>query len=308
MQEISTDRQSTSIQRRREMQEISSDRQSTSTSTSGEERLTRTVPDTSVGELRLKQSLLILCSLTAVSSVHYKIGDPRTLEDLLEREEDAWLPRVGTEDYKGLLSDAPTDQIISWSACASAFESAFESAFPFAEDHHRRPADGQINIDIAELRDQLRHYLEEMSRLQAVGVVDDDDDCRQRIRTGAVTTEAGAEAAAGPETGAETRAETGAGTGLVRRRRRRSSSSEKPQPGLNWKMRLWLVLFSCAVIPPMEAGGQLSSALWDTERLDLPQLAKFLSTSPLFRDPLIAAELEDWIGKLKGLFCGGHGH
>ncbi|KAK7897088.1 hypothetical protein LTR67_004977, partial [Exophiala xenobiotica] len=297
MQETSTDRQSTSIQRRKEMQEISTDRQSTSTS--GEETLTRTVPDTSVGELRLKQSLLILCSLTAVSSVHYKIGDPRTLEDLLEREEDAWLPRVGTEDYKGLLSDAPTEQVISWSGCAAAFESAFPFSFP--EGDHHRPVDGQeINIDIAELRDQLRHYLEEMCRLQVAGI-DDDDNCPQRTGTVTVTAEAGAEAeaAAGPETGAE----IGPETGLVRRRRRCSSSSEKPQSRLNWKMSLWLVLFSCAVIPPMEAGGQLSSALWDTERLDLPQLAKFLSTSPLFRDPLTATELEDWIGKLKGLFC-----
>ncbi|KAK5304825.1 hypothetical protein LTR99_003891 [Exophiala xenobiotica] len=293
------------------MQEISSDRQSTSTSTSGEERLTRTVPDTSAGELKLKQSLLILCSLTAVSSVHYKIGDPRTLEDLLEREEDAWLPRVGTEDYKGLLSDAPTDQIISWSGCASAFESAFPFSFP--EDDHHRPSDGQqINIDIAELRDQLRHYLEEMSRIQVVD--NDDDDCLQRTGTGTVTAEAGAAAAAaaaaaaGPETGAETGPETGAETGLVRRRGRCSSSSDRPQSRLNWKMSLWLVLFSCAVIPPIEAGGQLSSALWDTERLDLPQLAKFLSTSPLFRGPITAMELEDWIGKLKGLFCGGQGH
>jgi hypothetical protein len=275
------------------MQETS-DRQSISTS--GEERLNRTVPDTSAGELKLKQSLLILCSLTAVSSVHYRIGDPRTLEDLLEREEGAWLPRVGTEDYKGLLSDAPTEQIISWSGCAAAFESAFESAFPFPfpEDDHHRPSGGQVNISIAELRDQLRHGLEEMSRLQAVGVVVVDDDYRQRIGTVTVTTEAGADAEKG--------------AGLVRRRRRCSSSSDRPQSRLNWKMSLWLVLFSCAVIPPMEAGGQLSSALWDTERLDLPQLAKFLSTSPLFRDPLTAAELEDWIGKLKGLFCGEHGH
>jgi hypothetical protein len=273
-------------EKRREMQEISSDRQSVITS--GEERLTRTVPDTSTGELKLKQSLLILCSLTAVSSVHYKIGDPRTLEDLLEREEDAWLPRVGTEDYMGLLSDAPTEQIISWSGCASAFEWAFPFSFP--EDDHHRPADGQINISIAELRDQLRHDLVEMSRLQVAGV-DEDDGCPQRT---------------GP--GAEAEADTEAGTGLVRRRRRCSSSPDRPQSHLNWKMSLWLVLFSCAVIPPMEAGGQLTSALWDTERLDLPQLAKFLSTSPLFRDPLTAAELEDWIGKLKGLFCGGHGH
>ncbi|KAK5453576.1 hypothetical protein LTS15_006762 [Exophiala xenobiotica] len=275
------------------MQEISTDRQSISTS--GEETLTRTATET--GELKLKQSLLILCSLTAVSSVHYKIGDPRTLEDLLEREEDAWLPRVGTEDYRGLLSDAPTEQIISWSGCASAFE----SAFPFAEDHHRRPSDGhEIIIDIVELRDQLRHDLEEMSRLQVAGA--DDDGCRQRIGTVTMTTEAGAEAGAKAGAEAETR--------LVRRRRRCSSSSDRPQSRLNWKMSVWLVLFSCAVVvPPMEAEGQgqLSLSLWDTERLDLPQLAKFLSTSPLFRDPLTAAELEDWIGKLKGLFCGEHG-
>ncbi len=214
-------------------------------STSGEqESLTSTT-----GELTLKQSLLILCSLTAVSSVHYKIGDPRSLEDFLEREEDAWLPKVGTEDYKG-LQDERTEQMISWNGCASAFDLAFPDG-PF---------------DIEELRSQLRHNLEEMSQLQhnfeEMSQLQVADDCPPPVTATTL-----------------------------------DQSTSRP---FHWKMSLWLVLFSCAVIP----SGQLSSTFWDTERLDLQQLAKFLSTSPLFRDPLTATKLEDWIGKLKFLFCG----
>ncbi|EXJ82299.1 hypothetical protein A1O3_06112 [Capronia epimyces CBS 606.96] len=189
-------------------------------------------------EHTISQSLLILCCLTAVSSLHYEIGDTRSLEDFLQREEDAWWPRVGTEDYNG-LQDAQTEQIISWEGCTAAFESTFAQ--------HDGPT-------FHELRSQLRHILEEIGQL----------------------------ATWPPQP---------AFAGL------RQLTSKH----FDWKMSLWLVLFSCATTP---ATSRLSAEFWNTQQHDLQQLAMFLNTSPLFRTPLTVNDLKDWIEKLELVFCG----
>lgn len=187
-------------------------------------------------ERKLRQGLLILSCLIAVSGVHFENGDTRWLEDLLQREEDAWSPRVGSEDYWD-LKDARTRQSGSWHGCASAFASTFPGRHP----------------KYPELRSQLRHALEEMSLLT--------DWPQQKLSRGL-----------------------------------RQYTWEH----FDWKMSLWLVLFSCAV--PFT--WPCSSKIWETQRHDLQQLASFLTTSSLFENEnLTTTLLEDWIQKLASLFC-----
>lgn len=55
---------------------------------------------TTMTNLKLQQCLLILGSISTLRGFHYEFGDMRLLEDLVQREKEAWLPRVGTEDYE----------------------------------------------------------------------------------------------------------------------------------------------------------------------------------------------------------------
>jgi len=111
---------------------------------------------TTMLDLKLKQSLLILGSLSTLRGFHYEFGDMRLLEDLVQRDLEAWLPRVGTEDY-GEFQDAQTAHSNSWKALTSEFVSVFPGAFPKDEEALKTLA--------CQLRSQLRHTLERMSQL-----------------------------------------------------------------------------------------------------------------------------------------------
>lgn len=111
---------------------------------------------TTTVDLKLKQCSLILSSLSILHGFHYEFGDPRLLEDLVQREKEAWLPRVGTEDHEN-FQDAQTDHSISWEGLASEFVSAFPGACPKDAESRKTLA--------CQLRSQLGHNLERMSQL-----------------------------------------------------------------------------------------------------------------------------------------------
>ncbi len=109
----------------------------------------------------MRQSLLILGLLSTLCGFHYEFGDPRLLEDLVQREEEAWFPRVGTEDYEK-FQDARTDHSISW----KAFTSDFVSTFP-----HALPRGPELPEPLQRLEDRLRSQLRD--DLQRIGQLED---------------------------------------------------------------------------------------------------------------------------------------
>lgn len=111
---------------------------------------------TTMVDLKLKQSLLILSSLSTLQGFHYEHGDTRLLEDLVQRDMEAWHPRVGTEDYED-FQDAQTNHSISWESLTSDFVSAFSGVFPQIAEAQKTLA--------CQLRSQLGHNLEQMSQL-----------------------------------------------------------------------------------------------------------------------------------------------
>ncbi|KAK6362432.1 hypothetical protein LTS17_012868 [Exophiala oligosperma] len=111
---------------------------------------------TTMVDLKLKQSLLILSSLSTLQGFHYEHGDTRLLEDLVQRDMEAWHTRVGTEDYEE-FQDAQTNHSISWESLTSDFVTAFPEVLP-------KDAEAQKTLAY-QLRSQLRHNLEQMSQL-----------------------------------------------------------------------------------------------------------------------------------------------
>ncbi|KAK6362472.1 hypothetical protein LTS17_012826 [Exophiala oligosperma] len=107
-------------------------------------------------QLKMKQCSLILGVLSTLSGFHYECGDTRLLDDLVQRDREAWLPRVGTE-YYGEFQDAQTSHSISWKAFTSDFVTAFPEFLP-------KDAEAQKTLAY-QLRSQLRHNLEQMSQL-----------------------------------------------------------------------------------------------------------------------------------------------
>lgn len=104
-------------------------------------------------ELKMRQSLLILGCLSTLCGFHYESGDIRLLDDLVQRDKDAWFPRVGAEGYES-FQDAQTDHSISWKGFTTEFASAFPDALP------ERPERLE-----SVLRSQLSHVLKEIGQL-----------------------------------------------------------------------------------------------------------------------------------------------
>lgn len=107
-------------------------------------------------QLKMMQCSLILGVLSTLQGFHCEFGDTRLLEDLVQREKEAWIPRVGTEDHDK-FQDAQTDHSISWEGLTSEFVSAFPGVVPKDVEARKTLA--------CQLRSQLRHNLEQMSQL-----------------------------------------------------------------------------------------------------------------------------------------------
>ncbi|KIW36619.1 uncharacterized protein PV06_11132 [Exophiala oligosperma] len=99
----------------------------------------------------MMQCLLILGSQSKLSaSLKRESDDTRALEDLVQRDEEEWLPRVYTEEYK-TFQGAESDHSISWEGLTSEFVSAFPGVLP-------KEAEAQKTLAF-QLRSQLWHNL-----------------------------------------------------------------------------------------------------------------------------------------------------
>lgn len=98
--------------------------------------------------LTFKQNLLLICYLFETSGFYYRCGDMRSLMDIIQRNEDDWNPRIGTEAYANLQAEKCRHEI-SWDAFAAAFTS-------------QTPCRGSFTI--RELRMQLQYLLREVER------------------------------------------------------------------------------------------------------------------------------------------------